>query len=130
MISDQAKVFAGDAFAALLQQWHIKPRFGAVGKSGSIAVTERVIKTLKYQWLKHVRLIKGFDHLIFLCTEFESRYNAWRLHMPLESFRPNDVYYSRTPETPRRDAKTVPGNIERHDFRETRLNAYRQKDAA
>jgi len=49
IISDQASVFIGDALAELLKHWNIKPRFGAVGKHGSIAVTERVIKTLKYE---------------------------------------------------------------------------------
>ena len=63
IISDQAPVFVGDAFGELLRQWNIKPRFGAIGKHGSIAVTERVIKTLKYEWLRCVPLIKGFDHL-------------------------------------------------------------------
>lgn len=47
IISDRASVFVADTFAELLKQWNIKARFGAVGKSGSIAVTERVIKTLK-----------------------------------------------------------------------------------
>jgi putative transposase len=130
MISDQASVFIGDVFAALLKQCNIKPRFGAVGKHGSIAVTERVIKTLKYEWLKRVPLVKGFDHLVLLCNEFESWYNAWRPHMALEGFRPDDLYYSRKPEAPRREAKTVPGNIERHVFAETRLTAYRLKNAA
>ena len=83
IISDQAGVFVGDAFAELLRQWNIKPRFGAVGEHGSIAVTERVIKTLKYEWLKRVPFIKGFDHLTLLCTEFESWYNAWRPHVPV-----------------------------------------------
>jgi putative transposase len=130
MISDQAPVFTGDAFAELLTQRDIKPRFGAVGKSGPIAVTERVIKTLKYEWLKRVPLIKGFDHLTSLCAKFESRYNAWRPHMTLEGLRPDDLYYDRKPETPKRDAKTVPSNIERHVFAETRLTAYRLKNAA
>jgi transposase InsO family protein len=130
IISDQASVFTGDAFAELLQQWNIKPRFGAVGKHGSIAVTERVIKTLKYEWLKHVPLIKGFDHLTLLCSTFENWYNSWRPHMTLEGLRPDDVYYDRRPEIPKRDAKTVPGNIERHVFAETRLTAYRLKSAA
>jgi transposase InsO family protein len=130
IISDQAPVFVGAAFAELLKQWNIKPRFGAVGKHGSIAVTERVIKTLKYEWLRCVPLIKGFDHLTLLCTEFESWYNAWRPHMSLEGFRPDDLYYDRKPETPDRKAKTVPGNIERYVFRETRLTAYRLKNAA
>jgi len=130
IISDQASVFIGDAFAELLKQWNIKPRYGAVGKHGSIAVTERVIKTLKYEWLRCVPIIKGFDHLTLLCTEFEGWYNAWRPHMTLEGLRPDDLYYSRKPDTPKRDAKTVPCNIERHIFAETRLTAYRLKNAA
>jgi transposase InsO family protein len=130
IISDRASVFVGDVFAELLRQWNIKPRFGAVGKHGSIAVTERVIKTLKYEWLRCVPLIKGFDHLTLLCTEFESWYNAWRPHMALEGLRPDDFYYDRKPEKPKRDAKAVPGNIERRIFRETRLTAYRLKNAA
>jgi transposase InsO family protein len=130
IISDQAKVFVGDAFAELLKQWSIKPRFGAVGRHGSIAVTERVIKTLKYKWLRCVPIIKGFDRLTLLCTELESWYNTWRPHMTLEDLRPDDLYYSRKPEMPNRGAKAVPGNIERHVFAETRLTAYRLKNAA
>jgi len=130
LISDQASVFVGEVFAELLRQWDIKPRFGAVGKHGSIAVTERVIKTLKYEWLKRVPLVKGFDHLTLLCTKFESWYNAWRPHMTLEGFRPDDLYYSCKPETPKRDAKSVPSHIERHVFAETRLTAYRLRNAA
>ena len=71
IISDQASVFTGNVFAELLESRNIRPRLGAVGKHGSIAVTERVIKTLKYEWLKHVSFIKNFDHLVGLCEEFE-----------------------------------------------------------
>jgi putative transposase len=130
IISDQAKVFAGAAFAALPSQWNAKLRFGAVGKHGSIAVTERIIKTLKYEWLRCVPIIKGFDRLMLLCTEFESWHNTWRPHMALEGHRPDDFCYSRKPETPKRDAKTIPGNIERHVFTETRGTAYRLQNAA
>jgi len=130
IISDQASVFVGEAFAELLRQWSIKPRFGAIGKHRSIAVTERVIKTFKYEWLRRIPLIKGPDHLTVLCTQFESWYNAWRPHMTLEGLRPDDIYYDNKPEKPRRDAKTVPANIERHVFQETRLTAYRLKNAA
>jgi hypothetical protein len=76
IISDQASVFTGDVFAELLDSWNIKPRLGAVGKHGSISVTERVIKTLKYEWLRRVPIIKGFDHLTMLCEEFECWYNS------------------------------------------------------
>jgi transposase InsO family protein len=130
IISDQASVFTGNAFAELLRQWNVKPRLGAVGKHGSIAVTERIIKTLKYEWLKRVAIIKGFDHLTKLCREFETWYNSWRPHMTLEGFRPDDLYYDRKPEKPHRDSKTVPRNINRHVFPETRITGYRLKSAA
>lgn len=86
-------------------KYHIKQCLGAVGKHGSICVTERVIKTLKYEWLKRVVFTKGFDHLVALCEEFEDWYNAWRPHMTLDGLRPDDVYYGRKPVKPQRDAK-------------------------
>ena len=130
IISDQAGVFTGNVFAELLDSWNVKPRFGAVGKHGSISVTERVIKTLKYEWLKQVPIIKGFDHLTMLCEECECWYNSWRPHMTLDGIRPDDVYYDKKPEKPDRDSKTVPNNIERHLFKETRVTGYRLKDVA
>ena len=59
-ISDQEGVFTSDGlFADLLCRWNVKQRFGAVGKHGSIAVTERVILTLKQEWLSRVSVIRG-----------------------------------------------------------------------
>lgn len=130
IISDQAKVFIGGAFAELLNNWNVKPRFGAIGKHGSISVTERVIKTLKYEWLKRVPIIKGFDHLTMLCEEYENWYNRWRPHMTLDGLRPDDVYYEKKPEKPKREAKTVPCSIEYHRFQETRITGYRLNKAA
>ncbi len=130
IISDQASVFTGDVFAELLDSWNIKPRLGAVGKHGSISVTERVIKTLKYEWLKRIPIIKGFDHLTMLCKEFETWYNSWRPHMTLDGIRPDDVYYDNKPDKPKRDAKKVPHNIEQHFFQETKVTGYQLKKAA
>ena len=114
----------------LLDSWNVKPRFGAIGKHGSISVTERVIKTLKYEWLKRVSFIKGFDHLVALCEQFEDWYNRWRPHMALEGFRPDDVYNQRKPKKPGRDSKTVPLHIQQHRFEDTRTTGYRLTDAA
>jgi len=130
IISDQAHVFTGEVFAELLGTYNIKPRLGAIGKHGSIAVTERANKTLKYEWLKRVALIKGIDHLTELCNEFEIWYNNWRPHMTLEGLRPDDVYYDKKPDKPEIDAKTVPCNIERYHFSQTRITGYRLKNVA
>ncbi|MCP4454553.1 MAG: transposase family protein, partial [Planctomycetes bacterium] len=130
IISDQGSVFTGDVFADLLERWSIKPRLGAIGKHGSISVTERVNKTLKYEWLRQAAIIKGIDHLCMLCDEFEHWYNAWRPHMTLDGLRPDDIYHERQPEKPGRKSKAVPGNIERHLFQEIRITGYRLKDVA
>jgi len=130
IISDQGSIFIGDVFAELLGKYEIKPRLGAIGKHGSIAVTERANKTLKYEWLKRVALIKGIDHLTELCKEFEVWYNNWRPHITLDGIRPDDVYYNNKPDRPGRDAKTVPCNIEKHYFRQTRITGYRLRKAA
>ncbi len=119
IISDQAGVFTGGVFAELLRRWNVKPRLGAIGKHGAIAVTERVIKTLKYEWLEHAAIIKGFDHLVLLCAEFETWHNNWRPHMTLNGLRPDDVYYSRKTEKPNHENSTlqhraspIPGNTD------------------
>ena len=130
IVSDQAHVFTGTVFAELLGKYNIKPRLGAIGKHGSIAVTERVNKTLKYEWLKRVAIIKGIDHLTELCNEFELWYNRWRPHMTLDGMRPDDVYFNNKPDKPERDAKTVPCDIEQHFFHQTRVMGYRLKKAA
>ncbi len=130
IISGQARVFMGNVFAELLDSHSIKPRLGAIGKHGSISVTERVNKTLKYEWLKRIAIIKNFHHLVKLCDEFEHWYNAWRPHMTLNGTRPDDIYHERHPEKPGRKSKAVPGNIERHLFQETRITGYRLKDVA
>jgi transposase InsO family protein len=110
--------------------WIINALENAMQKHGSISVTERVIKILKYEWLKRVPIIKGFDHLTMLCKEFQYWYNIWRPHMTLDGIRPDDVYYEKKPEKPKRDAKTVPCSIEHHRFQETRITGYRLKNVA
>lgn len=82
-ISDQKGVFVCDVFAQLLRDRNVKHRLGAVGKHASIAVTERLIWTLKREWLARVRLIRGLDHLAQLLGDFEVYYNECRSHQGL-----------------------------------------------
>jgi len=62
IITDQEGVSASDAFRDLLCQWNVRQRFGAVGRHGPIAVTERAILTSKQEWLRRVPVIRGMDH--------------------------------------------------------------------
>ena len=130
LISDQQSGFASAEVANFLKPFGVKQRFGAIGKHGSIAVTERVNRTLKEEWLRRVPLICGFDHLTELCSSFALWYNEWRPHMTIEGSRPADVYCRDLPEPVARDAKVVPLNIERRYFAETRVTGFRLPEAA
>ncbi len=124
-ITDQEGVFISDAFAELLTRWNVKQWFGAVGKHGSIAVTERVVRTSKYEWLRRVPLIKVLDHLRALLVDFARSYNAWRPHSALEGAVPDVIHAGQQWSVPPRTAKTVPAHIERRFFPETRVTAFR-----
>jgi transposase InsO family protein len=125
IITDQEGIFTGEALAELLVDWDVKHRLGAVGQHGSIAVTERVIRTLKYEWLKRVPLVGGLDHLAQLLLDFADYYNSWRPHSTLDGAVPDLIHAGRQWSVSPKTAKTVPGNIERRFFPETRITAFR-----
>jgi hypothetical protein len=64
LISDQEDTFTGEAFAMLLRDWDVKHRFGAVGKHGPIAVTERLSWTLRERRAKvsYGRMAGSYRH--------------------------------------------------------------------
>jgi transposase InsO family protein len=125
IVSDQEGIFTGEAFAELLLEWDMKHGFGAVGKHGSIAVTERVIRTLKYEWLRRAPVIKGLDHLEALLADFACYYNSWRPHSTLHGAVPELIHAGQQWSPPPRTAKTVPAHVERRFFPETRITAFR-----
>ena len=53
---DKDKVFWGKTFKDWCRSKGIKPRYGAVGKHGSIAVVERAIRTLKNECTRRILL--------------------------------------------------------------------------
>ena len=109
----------------IVHHWEVKQRFGAVGRHGSIAVTERAIKTLKYEWLNRVAIIRGFDHLAVLLNDFITWYNSYRGHMTLEGPPPIVIHKREQWQKPQRSAKALPSNIEQRVFADTRVTAYR-----
>ena len=130
IISDQGSVFTSAAFREFLGSYNVKIRYGAVGQHGSIAVTERVIETLKYEWLKKVPVIRGYQHLTHLCKSFCEWYNDWRPHEYLGSATPATAFQKKAVPIVLKSAKNVPGNMVIKRFEETKVTAYRMKEAA
>lgn len=125
LISEQEGIFTGEALAELLMDWNIKQRFGAVGKHGSIAVTERAILTLKQEWLRRVPVMRNLDHLGQLCDDFTDYYNGWRGHSALGGTVPSVAHRGEVQQRPDISAKTLPASIERRSFPDTRVTAFR-----
>ena len=103
LIVDQGPEFNCEHFEEIwCNAMNILPRFGAVGKHGSIAVVERFHRTVK----ELLRLItipevqEQFEQELGLIIHW---YNEHRPHDTLGGRTPNEVYFSRPPanEQPR-----------------------------
>lgn len=102
-----------------------KHLLGAVGRHGSIAVTERVIRTMKHEWLHRVPAIRGLDHLAQLLRYFAVYYNDYRGHAALGGAVPAVIHRGEQWKKPMKSAKIVPANVEHRVFADTRITAYR-----
>ena len=130
LITDQESLFTCSAFRDLLEQWQVKQRFGAVNKHGSISITERLIWSLKHEWLCRVPVIRELDHLAMVLAEFEQYHNHWRAHSTIGGALPALVHAGQQWQKPDRTAKRVPAHIERRFFSTARVTAYRLPEAA
>ncbi len=130
IITDQGSVFTSAAFREFLSSNRVKIRYGAVGEHGSIAVTERVIETLKYEWLKKIPVIRGFRHLTSVCSDFTEWYNNWRPHEFLGTATPGKAFRYKAAPIVLKTAKAIPTNLEIKRFQETKVTAYRLNKAA
>ena len=74
-----------------------RPRYGAIGKSGSVAVVERAILTIK-TLLGRLTLVP-YRREAFVCelNEIVTWYNGSRPHTRLGGRTPNEVYFARFP---------------------------------
>jgi hypothetical protein len=90
----------------------------------SIAVTERLIWTLKHEWLARVVPIRGLGHLGDLLGDFEVYYNQHRCHQRLGGATPAMIYGGGNWQKPDRLAKTLRCPIRLRHFREQRITTY------
>jgi transposase InsO family protein len=97
LISDKGSQFwPSKGYQRWCRRRGIKPRFGAVGEHGSIAVIERLIRTMKAGIrqivvpLRREAMRRELLSLVEWC-------NQLRPHMTLKGRTPNEVYFRRFP---------------------------------
>ena len=101
IVCDKDSIFWCDAFKHWCKRKGIRPRFGAVGQHGSIAVVERFIRTMKDEATRRIVVPQrqtGFHRDL---TSFFAWYNEHRPHTTLHGKTPNEVYFRLRPANKR-----------------------------
>ena len=96
-ICDNDSVVWCEGFKRWCRRKRLRPRFGAVGQDGSIALIERFIRTMKDEgtrrWLVPQRQTDFQREL----THFVAWYNEYRPHPAFGGSTPDEVYFRLRP---------------------------------
>ena len=98
VVCDRESIFDCDAFRQWVKSRGIKPpRYGAVGQHGSIAVVERLIRTLKDECTRRILVPLRRQACRRELLLFADWYNDHRPHMTLAGRTPTEVYENQRP---------------------------------
>ncbi len=101
LICDKDSIFWCDAFKRWCKRKEIRPRFGAVGQHGSIAVVERLIRTMKDEATRRIIIPQRQSAFGRELASFFVWYNEHRPHATLFGKTPNEVYFHLRPANQR-----------------------------
>jgi hypothetical protein len=93
----KAAQFWNPSFKQWCKRKNIRPRFGAVGQHGSIALIERFIRSMKYEYLRHILVPM---HITWMRQEvvcYIDWYNRHRPHQGLDGATPLEIYQNAAP---------------------------------
>jgi len=92
IICDKGKQFWCNRFKRWCKRRKIRPRFGAVGQYGSLAVIERFIRTLKNEGLRRIRVPLTLGKMCTEANAIIAWYNTCRPHTTLGGRTPEERY--------------------------------------
>lgn len=92
IISDKGTQFNCRNYKSWCRRKKIKPRFGAVGKYGSIAIIERFMKSMKTEHLCRIIVPMDADEMFQEVSLYIDWYNGHRPHETLGAKTPEEVY--------------------------------------
>ncbi|MBI2440539.1 MAG: transposase [Lentisphaerae bacterium] len=92
IISDKGPQFFCHAFRKWCKRKKIRPRYGAVGKYGSIAIIERMIRSLKSECARRILIPLRQADLRFELGLYFAWYNEFRPHQGIKGKTPIELY--------------------------------------
>jgi transposase InsO family protein len=96
-VTDRGRCFTGHIFRSALKRLGVKPRFGAIGKKGSIALIERLWRTLKDSLGLRLLRPSAAEDLAATVELGLLHYAYVRPHQGLGGATPAEIYFGRTP---------------------------------
>lgn len=95
LISDQGSQFVSTEFRAWCsaKPRNIKQRFGAIGQYGSIAIIERLMRSIKNECTRRILVPLREDAIRHEITLYIDWYNQHRPHQSLGGRFPMDIYF-------------------------------------
>src|SRR5450830_750477 len=96
-VSDRGACFTGKVFRRRLERLGVKQRFGAIGRKGSIALIERLWKTLKDTLGLRLLRPSAAEDLAATVEMGFVHYAHFRPHQGLGGATPAEIYFGRTP---------------------------------
>jgi len=97
LICDKDSIFWCLAWKRWCKRKAIRPRHGAIGKHGSIAVLERFIRTVKEEVTRRILVPQRKAAFRRELTSYLAWYNEHRPHATLYGKTPNEVYFRLRP---------------------------------
>jgi putative transposase len=95
MVTDQGTQLTAAEFTRALRRQGIRRRFGAVGRSGSIALIERFWKSLKVEFAGRLVLYRPLPAIDARLRAYVRWFNAERPHQGLGQRTPDEVHFAR-----------------------------------
>ena len=90
-VTDRGTQFQ-DEYRAWCKRRGVRPRFGAIGKFGSISLIERCILPLKSEGLRRILVPLRQSAMRDEISATLDWYNGWRPHEALGAATPNEIY--------------------------------------
>ena len=100
VVSDKGKQFFCATFRSWCRQRGVRPRFGALGRSASIAVVERFIRSMKVECTRRIRVPFELAAMRHELACYVTWFNEYRPHQALSGKVPDEVYRDRAHRPP------------------------------
>jgi len=97
IVSDKGNQFWCRSYKQWCERRQIRPRFGAVGKHGSIALIERFIRSMKSEGTRRILVPFTLDAMRRELIIYLAWYNEHRPNQALNGLTPHEVYEGRRP---------------------------------